>query len=363
MPGPPSIPRRKSEHLALVASGRMEFLQKGTLLDEVELVHDALPELAISEIDLSLTLLGRRLSAPILIGAMTGGTPEAQRINLDLARAAEAEQVGFCLGSQRAMQRDPGLTRTYEVRALAPTTLVIGNLGIVQAAKLGAKGVEKLRALVGADGMFIHLNSAMELVQQDGDRDFRGGLAALEALAARLGPRLWVKETGSGLSWRVAGRLRRAGLETVETGGAGGTSWVAVELEREGADPAGRAFREWGVPTAASVAYCASAGLTTFAGGGMRDGLDLARAIALGAAGGAFASPLLRAQRRGGVDEVRSSIRRIADGLRIAMALTGVRRPAELRRVPRVVGPTLGRWLELANQAVGEGKPRQKARK
>jgi isopentenyl-diphosphate delta-isomerase len=199
VPRSSSISRRKSEHLSLVASGRMEFAQKTTLLEEVELVHEALPELDVAEIDLSITVLGHRLAAPILIGAMTGGTAQAEAINLELAQAAEAEQVGFCLGSQRAMQRDPGLSRTYQVRKVAPTTLVLGNLGIVQAGKLGAKGVEKLRRLVGADGMFIHLNPAMELVQRDGDRDFRGGLETLRDLAARLGPRLWVKETGSGL--------------------------------------------------------------------------------------------------------------------------------------------------------------------
>jgi isopentenyl-diphosphate delta-isomerase len=158
--------------------------------------------------------------------------------------------------------------------------------------------------------------------------------------------------------------LRRAGIRGVETGGAGGTSWVAVELERPGADPAGSAFREWGIPTAPSVAYCAAAGLTTFAGGGLRDGLDLARALALGAAGGAFASPLLRAQRSGGVEGVRRAIRQIADGLRIAMALTGARRPSDLRKVPRAVGPNLQRWLALpVAQGVGAGKPRQNARK
>ena len=157
----------------------------------------------------------------------------------------------------------------------------------------------------------------------------------------------------------VAARLRKAGIRTVETGGAGGTSWVAVELARAGANPAAEPFREWGIPTAASVAFCAEARLATFAGGGLRDGLDLARALALGASGGAFAAPLLRAQQRGGVEAVRAAIRQIADGLRMAMALTGCRRPEELRRVPRVIGPALERWL----QASGAGRPRQKARK
>ncbi|MHB1844124.1 MAG: type 2 isopentenyl-diphosphate Delta-isomerase [Deltaproteobacteria bacterium] len=347
------IPRRKSEHLAIVSAGRAAFRGKTTLLEEVELVHEALPELSLGEVDLSSELLGRRLSAPILVGAMTGGTPEAERINRDLARAAEAEGVGLCLGSQRAMLRDPKLRSTYAVRDVAPSALLVGNLGLVQARELGAEGLDRLRQDVGADAIFIHLNPAMELVQAGGDRDFRGGEAALAALVGRLGERLWVKETGAGLSWRTARALARAGVRTVETAGAGGTSWVAVELERAGADPAGAPFREWGIPTAASVAFCVARGLTTFAGGGLRTGLDLARAIALGASGGAFAAPLLLAQRDGGVEGVRAALRRLSNELRLALALTGCRRLDELRQAPRIVGPSLERWLRAGAPSAG----------
>ncbi len=340
------IPRRKAQQIALAASGRMRFSRKTTLLDEVELIHDALPELALDEIDVSVEILGRRLSAPILVGAMTGGTPEARRINLDLAAAAQAERVGFCLGSQRAMARDPGLTETYEVREAAPDVLLAGNLGLVQAARLGPEGVDRLRAAVGADAIFLHLNPAMELAQGDGDRDFRGGLDALRALARRLGDRLWVKETGCGLSRAAARRLRGAGVRTVDTGGAGGTSWVAVELARPDANGAAGPFREWGIPTAVSVVCCAGEGLTTFAGGGLRDGLDLARAIALGATGGSFAAQLLHAQRAAGSGGVRAVLREIADSLRMALALTGSHDLAGLRAAPRVLGPNLTRWLQ-----------------
>jgi len=222
------ISKRKSEHLDIVATGEADFRSTRTLLGEVELMHQALPELAFDEIDTGAMFLDRRLRLPLFIGAMTGGTPEAAAINRDLATAAQAEGVGLCLGSQRAMQRDGSLGDTYRVRDVAPNVFLTGNLGIVQAAELGPEGVEELRQAVGADAFFIHLNPAMELVQVDGDRDFRFGRETLAGLQKRLGSRLWVKETGCGLSAHAAEILRGCGVCVVETGGAGGTSWVAV---------------------------------------------------------------------------------------------------------------------------------------
>src|SRR5437868_3244085 len=248
------ISRRKDDHLDLATSGDVGFKRTTTLLEQVRLVHDALPELALDELDTSVELLGKRLRAPILIAGMTGGSDRAERINKELAGIAEERGYAFGLGSQRAMHKHPGKSGTYAVRDVAPTALLLGNLGMVQAARMTNDEVKALVDSVGADALCLHLNPAMELVQDEGDRDFRGGLATFERLLA-LGLRVVVKETGCGLSGHVAARVRALGVEYVDVSGAGGTSWVAVETHRASPErrPLGEAFWEWGIPTAASV--------------------------------------------------------------------------------------------------------------
>ncbi|HRI51897.1 MAG TPA: alpha-hydroxy-acid oxidizing protein, partial [Pseudomonadota bacterium] len=197
------ISQRKADHLALCASGEVEFRAKGTLLDQIQLVHDALPDRHVDEVDLTTTVLGKRLAAPIMISGMTGGTDEAQALNRDLARAAEQLGLGFGLGSQRAMVIRPETARTYEVRDVAPTMLLLGNLGLVQAREMTTAQVREIVKRVGADALCLHLNPAMELIQPGGDRDFRSGRDVLRRLHEELGVPVVVKETGCGLSRRV----------------------------------------------------------------------------------------------------------------------------------------------------------------
>jgi isopentenyl-diphosphate delta-isomerase len=260
---PPAIQRRKADHLALCASGEVEFRQKGTLLDEVQLVHDALPDRHFDEIDLSTPLLGKTLKAPVVISGMTGGTAEAAAINRDLARAAETLGLGFGLGSQRPMVVAPELAATYRVRDVAPTALVMGNLGMVQARQMSTGAIRELCATVGVDALCVHLNPSMELIQPGGDRDFRGGRETLKRLHGELGLPIVVKETGAGLSRRVGLVVRQLGISTVDTSGAGGTSWVGVETRRaEGAARRlGEELWDWGIPTAASVGLLSDLGL------------------------------------------------------------------------------------------------------
>ncbi len=341
------IAERKRAHLDLCEQAEVEYARKTTLLEEVELVHDALPELALAEVDVSTGLLGKRLRAPLLITGMTGGTSEAADINQALAQVAEEHGIAFGLGSQRAMQRAPELEYTFAVRTHAPTALVLANLGMVQAGALRSSEVERLVQRVGADAVCIHLNPAQELIQPGGDRDFRGGLATFARLVRDLPVSVVAKETGCGISRDVAARLRDVGVRTIDVSGAGGTSWVKVETLR--ADAAGRdlgeEFADWGIPTGAAVAGLRGVGVEVIASGGIRSGLDVAKAVALGARGAGVALPVFRAYREGGVVAAGRFVERLVDGLRTAMVLTGSRDLEALGRTPLVIGRRLRDWL------------------
>jgi isopentenyl-diphosphate delta-isomerase len=347
-----TISDRKRSHLDVCEQAPVEYAGKTTLLEEVDLVHDALPELAVDEVDVGVDFLGKRLRAPLLITGMTGGTAEASEINRDLARVAEEYGIAFGLGSQRAMQRRPELAYTFEVRAHAPTTLVLANLGIVQAAGLVTGEIARLVASVGADALCIHLNPAQELIQAGGDRDFRGGLAALSRLVRELDVPVVVKETGCGISRAVARRLCDAGVSIVDVSGAGGTSWVKVEALRadEPGQALGRVFSDWGIPTAAAVLGVRGLGLACVASGGIRSGLDVAKVLALGAQVAGVALPVFRAYREGGLAAARRYVERLTVELRTAMVLTGSRNIEALSRVPTVLGPRLQAWV-LAEEA------------
>lgn len=347
------IGKRKADHIDLCVRGDVGFHATTTLFERVRLVHDALPDVHADAIDTSITLLGKRLRAPLVIAAMTGGTPQAGDLNRRLAAIAEQRGYGFGLGSQRAMHVDGEKSGTYSVRESAPTTLVLGNVGVVQARAMSTDEVLGLARAVGADAMCIHLNPAMEIVQPGGDRDFEGGTATLARLARELPIPVIAKETGCGLSRSVARRLASVGIRHVDVSGAGGTSWVAVETHRAegGAKALGEAFWDWGIPTAATVAMCADAGLdTVIATGGVGRGLDVAKAIVLGASAAGIARPVLQAL----VNDGEAGAHRLLDGveaeLRATMLLVGARDVASLRRVPRVITGDLRDWLRAAEE-------------
>jgi isopentenyl-diphosphate delta-isomerase len=279
---------------------------------------------------------------------MTGGAERAERINRELAAIAEERGYAYGLGSQRAMLKRAAAKQSYAVRGVAPNALVLGNLGVVQAAKMSSAEVQDLALSVGADALCVHLNPAMELVQEEGDRDFRGGLETLQRLAQDLPVPVIAKETGCGLSHAVAAKLRSAGIAHVDVSGAGGTSWVAVETQRAKAEnkALGEAFWEWGIPTAVSVAWVHSHGFeTVFATGGVHTGLDIAKAIALGASAGGIARSALQALERGGPSGARRFFDGIEAELRAALLLTGSANLAALRLAPRVIVGELRDWL------------------
>jgi isopentenyl-diphosphate delta-isomerase len=233
---------------------------------------------------------------------------------------------------------------------------LFGNIGVVQAATMSTAEVEELVGSVGADALCVHMNPGQEIVQEEGDRDFRGAIDALGRLATELSVPVIAKETGCGVSGGVARRLASVGVRHVDVSGAGGTSWVAVETERATTDRRrlGEAFREWGIPTAASVAFVAQQGFSTIiATGGMKSGLDVARAIALGAHAGGFARPVLQALdaegREGAVAFLALAVREI----QTAMLLTGSPDLAALARAPRVVTGALDAWVHQASPRSG----------
>ena len=219
----PAIARRKADHVEVAASGAADF-ERTTLLEHVHLVHQALPELSADELELTTELCGRRLAAPLMVTGMTGGTAAAAQINRDLAVSAARAGIAMGVGSQRAMAEHAELTATYQVKDVAPTLFLIGNLGVVQAGAMGAARVTELVKAIEADALAIHLNPGQELIQVDGDRDFRGAIDTIARLVETVGVPVIVKETGCGLSAQAAARLKFVGVTTVDVAGAGGTN-------------------------------------------------------------------------------------------------------------------------------------------
>lgn len=343
------ISTRKQDHIDLCTDDHVEFKQKTTLLNEVELMHDALPEVALRGIDLSTNLAGLPLDIPLLITGMTGGANQATDINRELARVAQELGLAFGLGSQRAMFVHPELTPTYQVRDVAPDIVLLGNIGMVQAAEMSTRELEDIVGAVDANALCVHLNPGQELLQPEGDRDFSGCLDALARLVDELGVPIIAKETGCGLSARTLDKLVSVGVQWVDTSGAGGTTWIGVETLRTPASQRslGEMLWEWGVPTAASIGYASRRNLGIIGSGGLRNGYDAVRAIAMGAHVAGMALPWLKAAHEGGADQALAYGQDLISTMRTIMTLTGSRDINALQRAPRMHGPTLQRWLDL----------------
>jgi isopentenyl-diphosphate delta-isomerase len=324
----PTTEQRKTEHIRINLEKDVQFPHLTTGLEAYRFMHEALPELDLAEIDPSVRLFNKRLNSPILISSMTGGSQYAERYNLNLAEAAQHMGVAMGLGSQRAAIERPELVPTYNVRRVAPDILLFANVGAVQLNY--GYGVEQCRRavdMVAADALILHFNALQEAVQPEGDGNFKGLLAKVEQVCKQVGVPVIAKEVGWGFGEKAARALADAGVSAIDVAGAGGTSWSEVEYHRAPTEfhaKVARSFADWGIPTAESIGYIRKAApeMTIIASGGLRDGIDIAKCIALGATLGGMAGPFLHAADVS-AEEVALLIKQIDRQIRVTMFMTG----------------------------------------
>jgi isopentenyl-diphosphate delta-isomerase len=335
---PPSIENRKTEHIRINLDKDVQFPRLTTGLEKYRFIHCALPELDLDDIDSRVSLFGKTLDAPILISSMTGGTDLAHQLNLRLAEVAQANNIAMGLGSQRAGIEHDELVYTYQVRQLAPDILLFANIGAVQLNY--GYGVDQCRRaveMIEADALILHFNVLQEAVQPEGDTRFAGLLARVEDVCAGVGVPVIAKEVGWGFSEQDARHLANAGVAAIDVAGSGGTSWSEVEYHRAPTSYHARvaaAFADWGIPTAEAIQYAVKGapGLPVIASGGINDGIDIAKCIALGAMMGGIAGHFLRAADQS-VEAADQYARELAAQVRIAMLCSGARTISDLQQV------------------------------
>lgn len=344
---------RKNDHIRICVECDVEAKKITTGFEDVFLVHRATPEINLSGVGTEAVFLGHKFSAPIIVEAMTGGTERALEINAVVAEAVEELGLGMGVGSQRAAIEKPSLERTYRiVRERAPNAFVVANIGGAQlAAGYGVKEIKLMVDMIGADALAVHLNPLQEAIQPEGEAVYAGILRRIGELAGRIDVPLIVKETGCGISYEVARMLERARVSCIDVAGAGGTSWAAVEYHRatERGDNRGRDLGsllwDWGIPTVVSlVEVVHSVKIPVIASGGIRSGLDVAKAIALGASMAGLARPILLAALKG-PEETRRALGSLVNQLRCVMFLTGAGSIEDLKRVPLVIVGRTAEWL------------------
>jgi isopentenyl-diphosphate delta-isomerase len=320
--------QRKLDHIRINLQENVDFQDVSPGFADYRLVHCALPNFNLEDVDTSTMLFGKPLASPLLISSMTGGTPEASTINRRLAEAAQATGIGLGVGSQRAAIEDPSLEDTYQVRHVAPGILLLANLGAIQLNYgYGVDECQRAVEMIEADALILHLNPLQEALQPEGDTRFANLLTKIEAICRRLPVPVVVKEVGWGMSEEVARQLASAGVAAIDVAGAGGSSWSQVEMHRaknERQRQVAAAFADWGIPTAASLlmAKQGASDLPIIASGGIRNGIHIAKAVALGAAVCGVAGPFLKAATTT-VEAVRELVTLYVTQLRVAMFAAG----------------------------------------
>ena len=335
----PSIESRKADHIQINLDKDVQFPRLTTGLEHYRFLHQALPELNLEDIDTQVRLFGKSPSAPILISSMTGGTDIAYRINQNLAAIAQTHNIAMGVGSQRAVIESPDLAYTVQVRNVAPDILLLANLGAVQLNYgYDVEHCQRAVDMIEADALILHFNVLQEAVQPEGDTRFAGLLKKVEAVCRALPVPVVAKEVGWGFSEANARDLANAGVAAIDVAGSGGTSWSEVEYHRAPTAFHARvaaSFADWGIPTADAIQYVADGApdVKIIASGGLRDGIDIAKCIALGATMGGMAGPFLKAadQSAEAVDQL---VREIIAQIRIAMLCSGAPDIAALQQTP-----------------------------
>ncbi|MGC8567654.1 MAG: type 2 isopentenyl-diphosphate Delta-isomerase [Candidatus Micrarchaeia archaeon] len=345
--------QRKDEHINICLEKPVQAKSVKTLFNDVHLLNNSLPEIDFEDIDTSVNFLGKKFSAPIMVGAMTGGTPSAKKINENIAKAMQELKLGMALGSQRAALMSADVAASYSIaREAGPDIFLGANIGAAQLAELGIENAKKLIKMVNADALYIHLNAAQEVAQPEGEPHFANILKNIEQISKSLEKPIIAKEVGFGISPEAAKRLENAGVSAIEIAGAGGTSYTAVEYYRalEQSDYkkmfAAQALWDWGIPTAASL-YMArkEVSIPIISSGGIRTPLDIAKSIAMGADMTAIAWPFLKLAVIS-ADAVKSFMSNLIYGLKSVMFLVGAKNIEELKHTKYIISGELKEWVE-----------------
>lgn len=345
--------KRKADHIRIALNENIQAKRVTTGLEDVYFIHRALPGIDKKKVDLSTTVFGHKFAAPVIVGAITGGTREASKINATIAEAVGKLGLGMGVGSQRAAIEDRKLEKTFAIaRKKAPTAFLMANVGGVQLVNgYGLKEAKTAIEMINADAIAIHLNALQEAVQPEGQTSFRGVLEKIREIAGEINEPVIAKETGAGIAAEDSRELEDAGVKGIDVGGAGGTSFAAVECYRSKEHQnssqrrLGDTFWDWGIPTAVSIV---EASMTTrmciIGSGGIRNGIDVAKALALGASLASLSFPILKAAVKE-ADEAESALSLLIDELRNAMFLVGASSIQQLRKTPVVIMGRTAEWL------------------
>ncbi len=331
------ISQRKSDHIRI---NLREDVQSAitTGLEKYRFEHQALPECNLEDVNIQTSFLNKPLAAPILISSMTGGSQEAAQINLTLAEAAEYTQIAMGLGSQRAAIEHPELAFTFKVRQVAPNILLFANLGAIQLNyRYGLDECRQAVEMIEADALVLHLNPLQEALQPEGDTRFENLIGKIEMVCQKLPVPVIVKEVGWGISGQTAKMLIEAGVAAIDVAGAGGTSWSQVEMYRAKSESAARIashFVDWGIPTAECIKNIRAMhpSLPIIASGGIRNGIEITKCLALGANLGALATPFLKAAARSLNDTI-ETINELKREIQITMFAAGVKSIPEIKNI------------------------------
>jgi isopentenyl-diphosphate delta-isomerase len=347
--------KRKADHIRISLNQNAQARKATTGFEDVHFIHKALPEIDKQKINLSTTVFSHKFAAPLIVGAITGGTPEATKINATIAEAVEELGLGMGVGSQRAAIEDKKLEKTFSIaRKKAPTAFLIANIGGVQLAHgYGLKEAKKAIEMIQADALAIHLNPLQEAVQPEGQTNFRGVLKKIDAIAKELDVPVIAKETGAGIAAEEAKKIEAAGVKGIDVSGAGGTSFAAVEYYRTKRKAnsfqhrLGDVFWDWGIPTAISIAEVSqTVNIPIIASGGIRSGVEVTKALALGASLTSLSQPVLHAAVKG-VKETEDALSLLIEELKTNMFLVGVDSVKALQETPFVVMGETAEWLRM----------------